>query len=92
MIKIFSVRLFTDKDQPRKSLPSRAIVHVSAASYKDARSSVMLYFFFSFFDTMYMAAAPAYFTANFSVRLKLPAWKDVDVVYLKFASNVRIWN
>lgn len=52
----------------------------------------MLYFFFSFFDTMYMAAAPAYFTANFSVRLKLPAWKDVDVVYLKFASNVRIWN
>lgn len=58
---------------PRKSLPSRASTHVLAASYNEARSSVILYFFFSFFDTMYMAAAPAYFTANLSVKLKLPA-------------------
>lgn len=58
---------------PRKFLPLRASTHVSAASYRAARSSVMLYFFFKFLDTKYMAAAPAYFTVNLSVKLKFPA-------------------
>lgn len=62
---------------PRKSLPSSAVVHVCAASYNATRSSVMLYFFFSFLDTMYMIAAPAYFTVNRSVMLKFPAITQV---------------
>jgi len=66
---------------PRNSRPFRASTHVSAASYSAARSSVMLYFFFSFLDTKYIAAAPAYFTVIFSVKLKLPtiiAYKNHD--------------
>jgi hypothetical protein len=34
----------------------------------------MLYFFFKFLDTKYIAAAPAYLTVILSVKLKLPAF------------------
>lgn len=64
MLLLFGSRI--DKI-PRKFLPFRASVHVLAASYNEARSSVMLYFFLSFLATKYIAAAPAYFTANRSV-------------------------
>lgn len=59
--------------KPRNSRPFKASTHVSAASYSAARSSVMLCFFFSFLDTKYMAAAPAYFAVILSMKLKLPA-------------------
>jgi hypothetical protein len=59
---------------PKKSLPLRASVQVLAASYKAALSSVMLYFFLSFFDTIYIAAAPAYLTTSFCPKLKFPAY------------------
>lgn len=57
---------------PRYCLPFNASTHVSAASYKALRSSVMLCRFFSFFDTKYIAAAPLYFAKSLSVKLKLP--------------------
>lgn len=38
----------------------------------------MLYFFFRFLDTKYIAAAPAYLTVIFSVKLKLPAGDPHD--------------
>jgi hypothetical protein len=45
----------------------------------------MLYFFFNFFDTKYIAAAPAYLTVIFSVKLKLPAftgevYKEIKII------------
>lgn len=77
---------------PRKSLPFSAFTHVSAASYRAARSSVMLYFFFRFFDTKYIAAAPAYFTVIFSVKLKLPAVMEpnlrIPITKLKQNANL----
>lgn len=33
----------------------------------------MLYFFFNFFETKYIATAPAYFAVILSVKLKFPA-------------------
>lgn len=74
------------KHIPRNSLPLRASTHVSAASYNAARSSVILYFFFSFLDTKYIAAAPAYFAVSFSVKLKLPAIKR-EVYKIKQSKN-----
>lgn len=74
------------KHIPRNSLPLRASTHVSAASYNAARSSVILYFFFSFLDTKYIAAAPAYFAVSFSVKLKLPAIKR-EVYKIKKSKN-----
>ena len=62
---------------PRESCPSKASAHVSAASYNAARSSVILYFFFHFFDMKYIAAAPAYSTVVFSAKPKLPK-KRID--------------
>lgn len=43
----------------------------------------MLYFFFSFLDTMYMIAAPAYFAVNLSIRLKFPGTISISYVRLK---------
>ena len=83
--KLYSLHI---EDIPRKFWPFRASTHVSAASYKAARSSVMLYFFFRFLDTKYIAAAPAYFTVIFSVKLKLPALRRENNIKIKLIS----WN
>lgn len=81
------MRVFSEKQCiPRNSRPFKASTHVSAASYKAARSSVMLYFFFNFLDTKYIAAAPAYFTVNFSVKLKFPARESRAL-----AKNMKYW-
>jgi hypothetical protein len=78
-------KVYKERCIPRNSRPFRASTHVSAASYRAARSSVMLYFFFNFFDTKYIAAAPAYLTVIFSVKLKLPAftgevYKEIKII------------
>ena len=64
--------VWNKRNLPRKSLPSSALVHVSAASYKAARSSVILYFFFNFLETKYITAAPAYFAVSLCAKEKLP--------------------
>lgn len=64
--------VWNKRNLPRKSLPLSAFVHVSAASYKAARSSVILCLSFNLLETQYITAAPAYFAVSLCAKEKLP--------------------